>query len=152
MSKSSKTVSPAKTVRENSFGWMTKILCASLDAEMRRELKHLGLSLDQFAMLMTLAEAEGLTQTALGSRISMPGYATTRTIDALEEMRYVERRKDERSRRSYRIYLTDQGRTVIPGLFVIVKKVNGQLLSVLSSDEKKQLMTIYKKIVTARFD
>jgi DNA-binding MarR family transcriptional regulator len=93
---------------------MLKRLSIALDAEMSNELKRLELSLGQFAVLMTLSEAEGLTQTEIGKKIAMPGYATTRTLDALEEKRYVERRTDERSRRSHRIYLTDQSRRIAP--------------------------------------
>ena len=129
---------------------MLKILSASLDAEMSNELKRLDLSLGQFAVLMTLSETEGLTQSEIGKKITMPGYATTRTIDALEEKRYVERRKDDRSRRSYRIYLTERSRKIVPQLFTIVGSVNGRLLSVLSSKEQKELIAILKKLVASR--
>jgi len=150
MNELSKTQSPAQRVRENSVGWMLKVLCTSLDAEMSNELRRLDLNTGQFAVLMTLSEAEGLTQAEIGKKITMPGYATTRTIDALEEKQFVERRKDDRSRRSYRIYLTDQSRRIIPELFTIVMKVNEQLLSVLSSTERKHLTAILKKIVLAK--
>lgn len=151
MNELSKSVSPAQKVRESSIGWMLKVLCTSLDTKMSNEMKRLGLNLGQFAVLMTLSEAEGLTQTQIGKKISMPGYATTRTIDALEEKQFVERKKDDRSRRSYRIYLTDQGRKIVPKLFVVVKNVNAQLLSALSLTEKKQLTTILNKIVHTKF-
>lgn len=150
MNKLSQTASPAQRVRENSTGWMLKVLCTSLDAEMSNELKRLDLNPGQFAVLMTLSEGEGLTQTEIGKKITMPGYATTRTIDALEEKQYVERRQDDRSRRSYRIYLTDQSRRIIPKLIAIVMKVNEQLLSVLSSAERKHLVAMLKKLVLAR--
>ena len=80
----------------------------------------------------------------------MPGYATTRTIDALEEKQFVARQKDDCSRRSYRIYLTDQSRRIIPELFIIVKKVNEQLLSVLSLTQRKHLTAILKKLALAK--
>ncbi len=146
-----KTKQSTKQVREQSVGWMLKMLGTSLDAEMHRELKHLGLDLRQFAVLMTLSEIEGLTQAEIGKKIYVPGYATTRTLDALENKQFVERRKDERSRRSYRIYLTDSGRAVVPGLIAIVKKVNEGLLSALSSSEKKQISGILKKLMQSRF-
>ena len=142
----------AEKVRRGSTGWMLKILCTSLDAEMSNELKRLGLNLGQFAVLMTLSEAEGLTQSEIGKKITMPGYATTRTIDALEEKSFVERRKDDRSRRSYRIYLTDKSRKVVPQLFAVVGKVNEHLLSVLSPKEQKDFMTILTKLVLSRME
>ncbi|MCG8488816.1 MAG: MarR family transcriptional regulator [Chromatiales bacterium] len=145
-----KPESQAGKVRKGSTGWMLKILCTSLDAEMSDELRRLGLNLGQFAVLMTLSEAEGLTQSEIGKKITMPGYATTRTIDALEEKRFVERRKDNRSRRSYRIYLTDQSRKVVPQLFAVVGKVNEHLLSALTPKEQKDFMKILQKLVLSR--
>ena len=129
---------------------MLKVLTTSLDSEMSHELKQLGLSISHFALLMTLLENEGLTQTEIGKKIIMPGYATTRTIDALEQKELVVRCKDENSRRNFRIYLTDKGREIAPDLFKIVGKVNGNLLSALSSIEKKQFSQILQKLVQAK--
>lgn len=145
-----KTGPPARNVRENSVGWMLKVLCTSLDAEMGNELKRLDLNLGQFAVLMTLSEAEGLTQSEIGKKIAMPGYATTRTLDALEQKQFVERRRDERSRRSYRIFLTDRSRLVVPEMFAIVRKVNEGLLSALSTSEREQIAELLKKLAIAR--
>lgn len=131
---------------------MLKRLSAALDAQMSNELQRLDLNLGQFAVLMTLSETEGLSQTEIGKKIAMPGYATTRTLDALEEKQYVERRKDERSRRSHRIYLTDRSRRIAPELFTIVGKVNEQLLSVLSTTERKHLTAILGKLVLAKLE
>jgi len=45
-----------------------KRLSIALDAEMSNELKRLELCLGQFTVLMTLSEAEGLTQTEIGKK------------------------------------------------------------------------------------
>lgn len=152
MEEDSKIAPTAVRTRESSVGWMLKRLSVALDAQMSNELKRLDLNLSQFAVLMTLLEAEGLTQTEIGRKIAMPGYSTTRTLDALEEKQYVERCTDERSRRSHRIYLTEQGRGFAPELFGIVRNVNEQLLSVLSTAESRQLATLLKKLVLAKFE
>ncbi len=127
------------------------MISARLDSLVKQELKRLGLDLKQFGVLMALLEEEGLTQTEIGKKIILPGYATTRTIDALEKKQLIERRTDERSRRSYRIYLTDKGHTTGPELFIIINKVNEDLLSVLPATERKQLTTILQKILSVGF-
>jgi len=140
----------AQKTRENSVGWMLKVLTTSLDSEMNRELKQLDLSISHFAILMTLLENEGLTQTEIGQKIIMPGYATTRMIDALEQKELVKRCKDENSRRNFRIHLTNKGHKIAPDLHKIVAKVNGDLLSVLSSTEKKHFSQILQKLVQTK--
>ncbi len=150
MSKLKKAKPKAQIVRETSVGRMLKVLSSSLDATMNKELKQLDLNLSQFAVLMILLDEEGLTQAGIGKKIARPGYSTTRNIDALEKKELVERRTDERSRRSYRIYLTDQGHAIGPKLFAIVSRVNEGFLATLSAKEKEQLAAILKKLLNAK--
>ena len=152
MDKLKEAQSQAKGVRENSVGRMLKLLSSNLDAVMNKELRQLGLNLSQFAVLMILLETEGLTQAEIGKRIAKPGYATTRNIDALEEKQLVKRCMDERSRRSYRIYLTNNGHKIGPKLFAIVTRVNERFLATLSEKEKGQLATILQKLLHSNLD
>lgn len=152
MEHNDKIKNQTQNVRRTSVGWMLKNLYSSLDAEMNKELEYLDLNINQFAVMMTLLENEGLTQAQIGKKIAMPGYSTTRTMDVLEEKKYLERRVDERSRRSYRIYLTDLGHAVGPELFAIVKRVNARLLSPLSEQEQAQLVGLLETLLLARPD
>lgn len=81
----------------------------------------------------------------------MPGYATTRTLDALEGKQIIERRADERSRRSHRVFLTERGRGLAPDLFGIVQQVNARLLSPLKPREQEQLSKLLIRLFRARF-
>lgn len=124
------------------------MLSLSLDKEMNRKLKPLGLNLAQFAILMTLHEDSGLTQVELGKCISLPGYATTRNLDSLEKAGLVKRRPHETSRRSLRVYLTDDGELICRKLFPIVREVNGQLLSRLNKTEISQFESLLAKLLS----
>ena len=126
---------------------MLKSLGVGLDRDMKDELKALDLGISEFAVLMTLLEVEGLTQAEIGKRVLMPGYATTRTLDALEDKKLAERRPDERSRRSHRIYLTDGGRSIGPKLFSIVQKVNQKLLSPLGANDRRTLQRLLLELL-----
>jgi len=143
-----KQYSKAQQVRESSVGWMLKRLGANLDAAIGEELKNLGLGLGEFTILMTLLEEEGLTQAGIGKKIVMPGYATTRNIDALEAKELVQRRKDKQSRRNYRIFLTTQGQQQSAELFEIVKAINEALLEPLGKTERAQLVRILNKLLS----
>lgn len=148
--KKNKLNKKAEFVRENSVGWILKRLCAQLDVEMKRALADVSVNLNEFAMLMTLMEYDGLTQSELGKKITLPGYATTRTLDSLETSRLVERHTDERSRRSHRIYLTAKGRELGPILFTIIDQVNRDFLAPVSAAERSQLKNVLHKLFAAR--
>ncbi len=151
MGSETETDSDARDVRQGSAGWRFKRLCASLDVDMGEELRRIGLNLNQFAVMMTLLEQEGMTQAEVGKIITMPGYSMTRTIDALEDKRFLERRADERSRRSHRLYLTDRGKAKAPELFNAVRQVNERLLGALGEEQRQQLIAILDRLLAARF-
>lgn len=137
----------AKTVRQTSTGRMLNLLTSKLNSEMNRRLQPLGLSLPEFAILMTLLELEGQTQSELGRKNAIPAHGTTRSIDALEALALVERRPDPTSRRSRRIFLTDKGHRIGPELFSIVGEVNAWLLDGLNEPEKQSFAATLAKIL-----
>ena len=136
-----------RQVRENSFGWLVKMLSRKIDTIMESELRSIGLTRGIFATLMMLSEQEGVNQTELGNAIGIPGYATTRTLDTLEEMGLVKRCPDPNSRRAHRIYLTNQGKAIVKKLPPLVQRVNSDFLSALKEEEQHQLIETMKKVL-----
>lgn len=96
---------------------------------------------------MTLFEKDGISQSEIGKYASMPGYATTRNIDTLEEEGILKRHKNKESRRSFCIYLTNKGLTLAPELFSIVEKINTRVLEPLTKTEAKQLNLLLTKLM-----
>lgn len=141
----------AQKVKKSSVGWMFKMLCTHLDTEMTRELGTLNIKKNEFGVLMTLLKSPGITQIEIANLIVMPGYATSRTLDSLEEKGLVKRCVDENSRRSFRIFLTQEGEETAPKLFKIVEKVNQHFMSDLSPTEKKQLTGILGKLLKSKY-
>ncbi len=137
---------PARQVRTNSIGWMLSRITKNQHIALVAKLKPINLVLNEFIILMTLMEHEGLTQSQIGAQVSLPAYSTSRAIDALVEKGMVERRNDVRSRRSYQIHLTQSGWKIGPQIFAIVNEVNRQLLTKLSKDEKLFLTAILRKL------
>lgn len=131
----------AKSTRENSVGWKIQQISGRFCREMTRELAEEQLKLDHFILLMRLAEHENITQTQLGEGISMPNYAITRALDHLETLKLVERRPDAQSRRAHRVFMTDQGRALMPKLFKVVQRVNANMLATLPEQAQRQLVT-----------
>lgn len=152
MTKKQKNEPEALTVKKRSVGWMFKMLCTHFDAEMTRELGKLNIKKNEFGVLMTLLNTQGITQIEIAKSIVMPGYATSRTLDSLEEKGLVERRADENSRRSFRIFLTKKGESLGPELFKIIGKVNKRFMADLNPTEQKQLTSILTKLLSRKFE
>jgi DNA-binding MarR family transcriptional regulator len=135
-----------KQIRENSFGWLVKMLALKIDTVMDTELRSIGLNKGLFGTLMMLSEKEGVNQTELGNAIGIPGYATTRNLDSLEEMGLVKRCPDPHSRRAHLIFLTEKGRTVGERLPPLVQKVNQKFLGTLDTEEHETLIKVLQKV------
>ncbi len=126
---------------------MIQVLARSLRCSMSKRLAPLGLKLDHFALLMTLAEGENLTQTELGQRTGQANYAVTRRLDILADMGLVERRIDASSRRSHRVFLTEKGRALMPELFEITSEVNAGLMQPLAAPEREAFQAALRRIL-----
>ena len=122
------------------------MISIKLDNEMISGLKPIGLSLGQFAIMMTLLERDGIQQVEIGEKIFMPRYATTRNLNKLEELGYIKRHKHETSGRSHCIYLTSKGRKLAPELYSLVKSVNQRLLSPLTNKEINNFVATLSKL------
>lgn len=105
-----------------------------------------GLSLPQFAVLMTVLEHDGLTQNEIGTRFTMPAYAISRAIDHLEALGLARRVPHPTSRRSHRIEATPAAQRIAPDLFSIVRRVNAELSAPLSKTERAQLADMLTKL------
>lgn len=138
----------ADAVRTSCAGWMLNVISKVLHQKIKIALKPLDLNVGQFAILMILLESEGVSQSTIGRLTSLPGYATTRNIDALEKRGLIKRHPDENSRRSLCIHLTQQGRELEQALHDIVLSVNADLLSPLNDTDARQLSFLLAKLVS----
>ncbi len=149
--KDSEASSQTNSVRVSSIGWKIGVIARIMDGSMSNALKSLGVTVDQFKVIMTLREFEGLSQVEIGRKVNLPSYAITRLIDSMETSLLVERRPDEKSRRNFSIHLTRKGKLTAPKLFKAVDLVNKEVLAALSAKESKQLSQLLDKIVPDDF-
>ena len=138
--------SDARTTRQNSLGYIIQRLSGWLDEQMAAELKPLGLSHAQFAVLMTVLEQEGQSQAEIGQKFHMPPYAISRAIDALEQQGNVVRRVNPQMRQAHGIHATDKAHTLAPQLFAIVQNLNARLLAPLSPAEQDSFAVLLNRV------
>ena len=142
----------AHMTRTTSAGWMIQRLAGGVNAAMKTSLAEQELTLDQFILLMTLAEGDGLTQTEIGAKVRFAGYTVTRALDALSARGLVERRPDAKSRRAHRVVMTAAGKALMPTLFGTVERQNAAFLAPLDSGERAAFLTLLAKLVEAHRD
>ncbi|MGF1681417.1 MarR family winged helix-turn-helix transcriptional regulator [Photobacterium minamisatsumaniensis] len=138
-----------KFERQSSFGWMINVVANRTAKQLDTELKKHGLTIALWPTMMCLWEEEGVTQTEISQKSKVENSTTTRTLDKLEKMGLVERQDDPNSRRSFRIYLTDAGRSLKDELLPIPTAINKEMLSLLDANEQKEMIRLLQKMMAA---
>lgn len=132
--------------RNESLGWHIAVLGRKMASHLDSELKRYNLKIAYWPTLFLLWEQEGLSQTELAQACMTEHYTTTRVLDKLESLGLIERRSDPDSRRTFRIYLTAQGRELEKPLTKIAREVNGHYLGRLSPQEQTDFLRMLQQI------
>lgn len=105
-----------------------------------------GLTPEQWFVLFRLHEQEGLSQAELADRILNDRPNMTRLIDKLEKKQLVVRAAHPDDRRSYKIYLTKEGRKLLDDMFPRVIELRSQIFVDIDDEEIQQMYKTFDKI------
>jgi DNA-binding MarR family transcriptional regulator len=129
-------------------GIVTRIAKASrqLDAEMRTSLAGVGLTKEEFKVLMQL-HASPQTHGALCRQLEVSTGAMTNRLDKLERAGLVRRSQDPNDRRGVMLTLTPSGAERLDAYIDLGAHRERQLLEGLSRSDKRQLNELLTKLV-----
>ena len=102
---------------------------------------------EHWSLLGKLCEKDGITQAKLAERARKDRPTTTRILDTLERNGFVRRVRDPNDRRSYRIFLTERGKTTQKKLAPLVIDFFHRAFSELTHDELDTFLSRNKKII-----
>lgn len=131
-----------------SVGFLLNTAAMQIKNLLKQALEPIGVTPEQFVILMSLFDNDDITQTTIAKRVALPDYTITRQLDVLEEKGLLQRHADAGSRRSYRIRVTEEGRTLQPQLLAIVQQANQAFLQGMSEQEVKDLKMLLTKLVS----
>jgi DNA-binding MarR family transcriptional regulator len=109
-------------------------------------LSALDLSPPHAGILRFVSASGGISQQALAGHLRILPSRLVILIDQLEEGGMVERRSDPADRRSYALYLTDQGRETLKTIGRLARDHQEALLISLSPDERELLGSLLRRV------
>jgi len=113
---------------------------------LHHQLEQYNLGSGQFHFLMMLYHKDGVNQETLAETLNIDKATSARAIKKLEEQGYVTRKRDEKDRRNYNIYLTEKAKKLQPTIKTILQQWTEQLLQDITKKEEQYLFTILEKI------
>lgn len=111
------------------------------------EMSDGGLTPRQFAVLLTVSQHEGLSQTNLVERTGIDRSTLADIIRRMIKKGLLQRRRTKEDARAYAVRLTDEGQRVLKASDPIARRVDDKLLGVLSGPERERFLQDLNKIV-----
>ncbi len=133
------------SIRDN-VGYTLAKVCRAHRASVGELLAEVGLHVGQEMVLIELWEQDGLRGGELAARLGVEPPTVTRMLQRLEGCGLVGRRPDPEDARSFRVHLTDKGRSLEGPVTCCWEEAEDRVLKGLDGDERQTLHQLLKKV------
>ena len=117
-----------------------------LVAAVKQDFTDSGITHENYITLHFIFENPGLTQAELAERNDKDRNVIVKTIDRLEAAGLVRRVRGTRDRRSFCLFITEEGEAVVREYWARLVQRQEECLTALSVEEKKTLMALLMKV------
>lgn len=109
-------------------------------------LEDYNIGQGQFMFLLELYIEDGRNQEELAEVLKIDKGTTARAIKKLEENEFIRREKDEKDKRSNRVYLTEKGKSMKDNIFAILNQWDKKMSEQLDEDERELMIKLLRKV------
>lgn len=142
MTEAGERVHPAK----ETVGFGLAKVCKAHRGNVGAMLAGFGLHVGQEMVLIELWQADGLRGGELACRLGVEPPTVTKMLRRLENCGLVERRPDPADARSFRVYLTEDGRALEGPVSRCWQRAEEKTLSGLDAAERRELGRLLAKV------
>ena len=121
-------------------------------ATMNEQLRPMGLLVAQVPILLRLSAGQNVTQESLARHFHFDKGAIARAARGLEEAGLIRREVDPSDRRAVRLFLTDEGESIIPEIRRIEREWEVQVMMNLDPEEKTIFGSLIAKMAASCLD
>jgi DNA-binding MarR family transcriptional regulator len=110
-------------------------------------MKTNGLTARQLAVLVTVSQHEGVSQTDIGERIGIDRSTLADVVRRLTGKGLLQRRRTQDDARAYAVKLTEQGQQVLRAAEPLARRVDARILDALPAKRHAEFMAALASIV-----
>lgn len=132
---------------DESLGYLLNVVTGKFKHEIYRCLAPFDVTPGQWVVLTRLWEGDGKTQKQLAEETYKDEPNIARILRKLESKRYITRSPDAQDKRTSLVFLTEQGKELLPGLLSVVTQFQAHAEQYLSP---KEVVIIKKLLVKLR--
>ncbi|MGE7852882.1 MarR family winged helix-turn-helix transcriptional regulator [Bacillus paramycoides] len=105
-----------------------------------------NLTLDQWVLLITVNRNPGINQKNLAQIVRKDRPSVTRILDGLEKKQLIIRKREEKDRRAFLLYVTDTGLGLLDKLNGCTEKIFIQIFNEIPKEELEVMISIFEKM------
>ena len=133
--------------RAMPLGRMLANLARTHAMRVDQAMDEIGLYRGQAILLLTLAEQDGLTHTAIAERLCISPAAASKVIKRMEALGYVQRTPDPADERLSRVFLQEDGRAKLDDVHAVFRAINARLVEGFSPKEESVLRAFLGRLI-----
>lgn len=139
---------PLKSI-DGSLGFLMNKGSLVFQRQLNRNFSSSGydITYEQWSTLMYLLNCDGNSQNEIAEKTHRDKVSVTKIIDNLEKRQLVIRKQDESDRRVKRIFITKNGKKLVPNLKNIAEKTLNEAFSDIKKKDLDSFKTVLSNIV-----
>lgn len=137
---------------DNSIGHLVAHLHIAMRKQLGQELADHDLTAPQWITLTMLARGKCATAAEIADKLNQDSSSMTRMLDRLESKGLIQRERSKTDRRVVQLFLTEQGRALVPELMQPLVNAHNRILADFSEADVATLQTLLKRLLVACAD
>ncbi|HLK71347.1 MAG TPA: MarR family transcriptional regulator [Steroidobacteraceae bacterium] len=137
---------PPPNERLRNLGFLMRDVSRLYGRHFERQARELELTLAQCKVLAHLQRNEGISQARLAELTETDPMTLVRTLDRMQQDRWIERQPDPSDRRAHRLYLREEAKPVLARMWKIADQARSDALCVLGEQECEQLLELLGRL------
>lgn len=133
--------------RDESLGYLVNLMARQFAQALAERIRPLGVVPGQFPVLLSLWEADGLTQAELYRQVRIEQATMANTLKRMERDGLVERRPAPGDRRQWHIHLTERARALTAPLMAAGHGVNARATRGFTEIERDTLDALVRRVI-----
>jgi len=132
--------------RLRNLGFLVRDVSRLYGRHFERHARELELTLPQCKVLAHLSRNEGISQARLAELTETDPMTLVRTLDRMQQDRWIERRADPADRRAHCLFLREEAKPVLARMWKIADQARSEAISVLAAPEREQLIELLARV------
>jgi DNA-binding MarR family transcriptional regulator len=129
------------------LGYQLKLVSQLTYREFQARLEPFGITPFHYLVLCCLWQEDGLATSGIAEKLQQLGATLTGVLDRMEERGMVRRERDPQDRRIWRVWLTEEGKSLREVLPPIAAEALEKFLTGVSARDRERLSKILARIV-----